>query len=506
MVLVQLEAALTESDVEHRSHQLRVAARNARRLQRLADQAIELTRLDAGTLSARTRLIEVVAYLESLVLSFGELAERKGILLEFIASPRSIRCEVDPDQLTTIVTNLLSNALKYTPAGGRIGVAVEARRGAGTDRLLVTVADTGPGVAPEQQELIFERFARGAEADAQHPGGAGIGLALSRELARIHGGTIVVESEPGRGARFIVELPLGHAAADAPAAAPLLLGGDDRPPITDEILHRTTGTGGMDAGGALPERATLLVVEDHADLRELFAAALADEGEVVPVADGSAALEQARELVPDLIVADVRIPGIDGIELCRRLRADERTSHIPLVLVSAHASVDRRVEGLEAGADAFLAKPVDPRELRARVGALLASRRELRERFREQVVIRPSDVTAEPADQLFLEKLVGTVEEEIGSSSFSVGELARELAMSVSQLSRKLSALIGQTPGQFIRTMRLERAATLVAAGAGTLSEIAYTVGFADQAHFSRSFKKHFGQTPSEYRRAAAGD
>lgn len=505
VILGQIDAALLCAADPTTERPLRAAARNARRLVRLADQALELTRLDAGSLAPDRRAVEVVGYLEPLVLSFGELAERKGILLEFIASPRSVIGDLDPNQLTTIVTNLLSNALKYTPAGGRIGVAVEVRSAlhgeTGGDRLLITVADTGPGIAPARQAAIFERFVRGDDADRLHPGGAGIGLALARELARIHEGDISVVSEPDRGARFIVDLPLGQ--ASEAARGQVLFADGARPEITDEILHRTTGVEERSNQPPEPGRPTILVADDHADLREWLVGELSADARVVTAGDGEAALAVARETLPDLVVSDVRMTGLDGFELCRRLRADERTSHIPVVLLSVHSSVDRRVEGSEAGADAFLGKPVDGRELRARVGALLASRRALRERFREQVVIRPSDVSERSVDQRFFEKVMATIEEQIGDSDFSVGELAREMGMSVSQLSRKLTALIDQTPGRVMRAVRLERAAALVAAGAGNLSEIAYRVGFADQAHFSRSFKRHFGVTPSEYRRTA---
>lgn len=508
VVLGQIDAALGEPDAATRERQLRVASRNARRLQRLADQALELTRLDAGGLAADRQTIEVVGFLESLVLSFGELAERKGILLEFIARPRTVVTEVDPHQLTTIVTNLLSNALKYTPGGGRIGVAVEVRAAApeqaSGDRLWVTVADTGPGIAPDRHEEIFRPFVRGAEADRLDPAGAGIGLALARELARIHAGTIRVEGEPGRGTRFIVDLPLGARGALA-TAEPLLPTDGGRPPITEEILHRTTGVGDIDAGGATSSGPVILVADDHADLRDWMAQELGALARVETVGDGAGALVRAGEVLPDLIVADVRMPGLDGRALCRRLRSDERTSHIPVVLLSAAATTDDRVAASEAGADGFLAKPVEGRELLAMVSALLATRQTLRERFRTQVVLKPSEISPRSVDQLFLEKVTTTIEEHFDDSDFSVGELASEMAMSVSQLSRKLAALIDQTPGQLMRAMRLERAATLVAAGAGNLSEIAYLVGFADQAHFSRSFKKYFGVTPSEYRRAEQG-
>jgi CheY-like chemotaxis protein len=510
LILGQIDAALVEKDPDQRAHRLRVAARQARRLQRLADQALQLTQLGGGTLPSHPAELDVVPYLESLVMSFEELAERSGIRLEFIARPRSLRAALDRDHLTTIVSNLVSNALKYTPADGRVGVAVEARAAeedpAGRGRLSITVADSGPGIPPEQHAAIFEPFVRGEEADRRHPGGAGIGLALVSELARLDGGRVSLQSAPGRGARFVVELPI-----DVPpdlevarSARPPLVTGGDRPAITAEILYRTTDSGEDGPTEPSDARPTLLVVDDSADLRDWIARELDPVGAVIQAADGAEALERAGELLPDLVVTDARMRDLDGFELCRRLQSDERTSHIPIVMLTVMTSVERRLEGIEAGADAYLEKPVDGRELRARVTGLLAKRDTLRERFRARVVVKPSEVSARPVDQLFFEKVMSTIEARMGEADFSVSELADEMAMSTSQLTRKLRALIDQAPGQLIRSVRLQRAADLVAAGAGNISTIAYRVGFSDQAHFTRTFKRHMGMTPSEYRRDSA--
>lgn len=498
VVLGQIEAAQVEEDAAAHAHALRVAARNARRIERLAEQALQLTRLDAGTLEPRPRDVDVVPYLESLVLSFEELAERKGVLLEFFGRPRSIPSRFDTDHLTTIVSNLVSNALKYTPAEGRVGVAVEALPGDEGGVLRLVVADTGPGIERERQPRIFDRFARGPEEDRLHPSGAGIGLALVRELARINGGDAEVESEPGRGARFVVTLP--HAGPVAEPTGSNLTELEDRLEITEEILYRTTAERSPPAPSS--DRPTILVADDSADLREWLGTELQEIGDVIPSADGAVALEVARDSLPDAVVADVRMPGLDGVELCRRLRSDERTSHIPVLLLSVRSTIDRRVEGLEAGADDYLAKPVDPRELRARVAGLMATREALRERFRERVVVRPSEVEAPSVDQEFLDKVVDTIEAELGNGDFSVPDLADAVAMSTSQLTRKLRSLLGQTPAQLIRSLRLHRGADLLAARAGSVGRIAHAVGFADQAHFTRSFKREFGVTPTAYRRS----
>ena len=504
LVLGQIDAALDEDDQAKRCHELRVAARHARRLQRLADQALELAQLDAGTLHSHPIALDIVPFLESLVMSFEEHAERNGILLEFIARPRSIIYPTDTEQMTTIVSNLLSNAFKFTPSGGRVGVAVEVRTEDDAEDaagiLTITVADTGAGIPVAQLETIFERFQRAEDSATRRVPGAGIGLALASELVRLQGGTIAVRSEVGRGSRFTVNFPVGHVGERS--GQPPLVTGSDRPEITAEVLYRTTGVDGHEPVEATdPDRPTILVAEDNDDLREWLSETLREDAQVIEAPDGESALERARDLMPDLVLSDVRMPGLDGIALCRRLRSDERTSHVPVVLLSVRGGLEQRLEGLEAGADDFLAKPAEARELRTRVRTLIATRRALRERFREQVVVRPSDVSAQSLDQRFFTRVTAAIEERIGDADFSVTELAEEMAMSPSQLTRKLRALVRQSPGQLIRSLRMQRAAALIGAGVGNMAEIAYQVGFSDQAHFSRTFKRCMGRTPLEYRR-----
>jgi CheY-like chemotaxis protein len=316
VVMGQLEAAMEGNDSAAPTRALRVAARNARRIERMVEQTLQLSSLDAGTLEPRLRELDLATYLESVVFSFEELADRKGLLLEYLARPGSIPARLDSDHVTAIVSNLLSNAMKYTPEGGRVGVAVEVLSGGEGDQVRILVTDTGPGISRERQEGIFRRFQRGPEHDEFHPWGAGTGLALVRELAGIQGGDVTLESEEGRGARFTVTLPRIRSGGEA-AVAPLT------------------------------------------------------------AMDGAEALELARSAVPDALVSDVRMPGMDGLEVCRRLRTDERTSHIPVLLLSERSGVEERVRALGGGADDFLPKLVDGRELRARVRQSILSREAL---------------------------------------------------------------------------------------------------------------------------------
>lgn len=498
VVLGHLESAATQDDPVARNRALRTAARNARRIARLTGQAADLTRLEAGALETSLRDVDVAAYLGTLVLSFEELADRKGLMLEYLARPRSIPSRVDPEHLTTIVSNLVSNALGHTPPGGRVGVAVETRDDVEGPVLRIVVSDTGLGIPAHLHEEIFEPFARGP--GREHERRPGIGLALVREVVRLHGGSVTVESDPGRGARFVVKLP--HHGPVVPTGEPLMALGV-RPEITEEILYRTTAE--VHAAETVEGRPTILLASHTEELGRWVAGELEAIGDVSPVQDGSSALRLAQERVPDVVVVEAHPPQVDGLAVCRRFRADERTSHIPVLLLSVRDEVEHRVAALNSGADDVVGLPVDGRELRARIVRLLERRAALREEFRARVSVRTRDAEATSVDQEFLDQVVDAIEGALSDQDYSVAELADAVALSTSQLTRKLRSLLGRTPAQLIRSLRLRRGAELLAARAGSVGRIAYSLGFADQSHFTRCFKREYGLTPTAYRERAAG-
>ena len=495
VILGQVEAASFESDADARRHQLRVAMRNARRLERLSSQALDLTRLQSGSVDKNLQTAELLPFIESLVMSFEELADRNGIHLEFLARRKSIRGRIDTAAVTTILSNLMSNAVKFTPGGGRIGVALDFRA---PDIMHITISDSGIGMSPAQQALIFEPFLLPEEGRGATAGGAGIGLPLAYGLARLHGGDIEVQSEPGRGARFDVRIPIGTDVEDDVIS----FSDTVRPEVTEEILYRSTIY-----APALPSEKLLakaIVIDSNSEFGSWMAESLADIVDVKYLATLDTAIEDIKEAMPELVIADDRADAFDSVALTRSLRADETTSHIPVILISASASSDRRSVAFDAGVDDYLDKPVVARELRSKVASILDRYAALRARFREQVIVPPAEVSARSVDQKFIEKVTSAIDSAIEDNDFSVQELGDAVAMSTSQLTRKLKALIDQTPAQLIRRTRLQRAADLVKANAGQLSEICFQVGFSDQSHFSRSFKKHFGVSPKEYRTQCA--
>ena len=491
--------SVQQGDVERAPYRLEVARRNARRLHRLVDELLELSRMDAGALELHPLPLELNGVLRTAVESFESVAELKDIELSLETSEHPIPLSADPDKLETVLYNLLSNAVKATP-GGRIRVS--AAREGGWAR--IEVEDDGVGIPQEALAHVFERFYRSPGDSGRRSVGSGIGLALVRELVTLHEGEISVDSPKGRGTRFAVRLPVA-VGVDAPAIR-LREGEPPRPawmPAGGPAeLATLDDPQGLVAELSQEDADLVLVVEDSKEMRAYIRACLEDSFRIAEAGSGEEAVELARDAVPDLVVADVVMPGMGGYELVRSLRADPLTSHVPVVMLTAQVEEKSRLEGLEAGADDYLAKPFSRRELHARVTNLLALRSLLRERYATTPVIRPSEVEATPVDRAFLEEVVTTVEEHMGDPDFSVEALAAMMHISSSQLTRKLRALIDQPPGRLIRSLRLQRAAALLEADAGNVGTIAYRVGFSDQAHFSRSFKKHFGVPPSEYRSA----
>jgi signal transduction histidine kinase/DNA-binding response OmpR family regulator len=478
---------------------LRRVRRNARRLQRLIDQLLDLAKLEAGHLQFQPRRGRLAPFVRGVTESFAEHAEREGIDLQFSADEEAsdLALDFDPDKLETVAVNLLSNALKFTPEGGTVRVSVEREDGGAAS---LRVRDTGPGIPAEELPHLFDRFHQAADSTLRQKEGTGIGLAFAKELTELHGGEIDVESEPGFGTEFTVRLPVecesaggrergsaGEGKGERQAEETLAGGEVER----DEVEETT--------GEAATEGATVLVVEDNADVRAYVRDGLGETHEVREAADGREGLEVARAVVPDLVVTDVMMPGMDGYAFCRTLKEDPVLDHIPVVMLTAKAEREHRIEGLEAGADAYLGKPFSRRELQVRVENLLADRRRLRKRFSDEVLVQPSEVDVPSADERFIERAREAVEEHMGDADFDVDAFAEAVGMSRRQLQRKLKAVADQTPSAFVRRIRLGRGAQLLAQDYGTVSEIAYEVGFGSPSYFTKCFRETFGTTPSRY-------
>jgi DNA-binding response OmpR family regulator len=363
------------------------------------------------------------------------------------------------------------------------------------------VRDSGPGIPAGERTRVFDRFHR-VESTASNQPGTGIGLALAKELVGLHGGSISVESEEGFGSTFVVTLPLdrAHLADDQVA-------GDGA--YASSGTHRTIqlpampGTPAGEAPAAEEDVTTVLVVEDNEEVRAYVRQHLAPVYRVLEACDGETGLEMTKRLLPDLVLSDVMMPGMDGYALCRAIKSDPETDFIPVLLLTARAERDDRLAGLREQADDYLTKPFDVRELTTRIENLIAIRRRLRDRFTTGFPIEvpaPNREVADPADAAFLDRVRGAVAAHLAEETFSVEELARTVAHSRGHLHRRLRGLAGESPSDLIRRMRLERAAELLSARAGSVAEVAYSVGFKSVAHFSNAFKERYGVRPSGFK------
>jgi signal transduction histidine kinase/CheY-like chemotaxis protein len=402
--------------------------RNGRRLLRLINQLLDLARLEAGRMSLQARPENIVSFLKGLTLSFASAAERKRIALRFAAQEESIIVYCDRDKLEKIVSNLLSNALKFTPEGG--GVTVAVGRGSSSERqalsatsatanfVEISVTDTGPGIPDDQIDKIFDRFYQVDASQTRAHEGTGIGLALTKELVELQHGEIVVRSEGGRGATFVVRLPLGR---EHLKAEELVETGSSEQlsVVSDQTSGKLQMASGMDSDFPSIQQSTtpsiqeppsndetiVLIVEDNRDVCAYIRQYLEPAFKIVEAHDGVEGVNLALQIIPDLIISDVMMPKRDGNALCRRLKTDEKTSHIPIILLTAKADRKSKVYGLETGADDYLIKPFDSKELLARVHNLIKLRRQLRERFSREVVLKPSEIAITPMDEVFLKKV-----------------------------------------------------------------------------------------------------
>ncbi|MCG3156451.1 MAG: Sensor histidine kinase RcsC [bacterium] len=520
--------------------------RNGRRLLRLINQLLDLARLEAGSMSLQARPENIVSFLKGLVLSFVSAAERKRIALSISAEEENLIVYFDRDKLEKIVSNLLSNALKFSGEGGKVEVVVSSpqnntplnppsrgdlsnvassqrdhntipplrgARGVFSRLVQISVSDTGPGIPNGQLDKIFDRFYQIDASHTREHEGTGIGLALTKELVELHHGEIVVQSEVGQGTTFIVRLPFGKE-----HLRPEEIADSDQLSVISEQFVRVEDRGLKiedqvssieKPGSSIQQRATsdqqqadetiVLVVEDNADVRTYIRQYLEPEFKVIEAVDGLDGVKQALELIPDLIITDVMMPKRDGNELCRMLKTDEKTSHVPIIMLTAKADSESKVQGLETGADDYLIKPFESKELLARVHNLISQRRQLRERFSREIVLKPQDIAITSRDEVFLNKVKASIERHMSDENFEVESLSHEVGMSRVHLHRKLKALTNQSASQFLRSLRLLRAVELLRQNAGTVAEIAYEVGFGSQAYFTKCFHEQFGCAPKEY-------
>jgi len=464
--------------------------KQGRQLLNLVSQLLDLSRVDAGAVAFQPKIGNLEPFIRQIVASFMPLAERKGISLEFHASAAEVPASFDAEKLKQVIDNVLSNAFKYTEQAGKVHVSL----GSSNTTANILIRDTGQGIAEEELPHIFDRFYQGSSAAAPGIDSSGIGLALAKELIELHEGTISVESTPGFGSSFNIQLPLEKGAAEevhvpSEEASVIYPVDPDQEELSEEGEDQRT-----------EDKPLVLLVDDNAEVRMFVRRCLEGQFRVSEVESGEVALLQLERETPDLMLCDIMMAGMNGFELCRIVKEDARYKHIPIILLTARASAESMEEGLRAGADDYVIKPFSANHLRLRIQNAIASRGVLREKYSRELVVKPANVSIQSADESFLRRAMEVVEEFMGQSTFGVDTLAAELGLSRRQLQRKLRDVSDISPSEFIRNMRLERAAQLLESDMGTVSEIAYKVGFRKPSHFSELFRKKFGKSPTEYR------
>ena len=455
--------------------------RNGEKLTTLVDQLLDVSRLEMGQLNLNTAVGDLVAFTSQIAEGFALWANQENRHFRWELPKQRILMPFDRDKLEKVLQNLLSNAFKFTPLKGKVLLRLTANR----EQVLFTVKDTGPGIPRDQQAKVFDRFFQ-----ARHGEGWGIGLSLAKDLVTLMGGEIELVSDPGFGSTFMVALVRPEVeVVDAETQGCDVYSS----PQLSSLPQSNTGQA-LESGLPL-----VFLAEHHEDQRRYLAQALGEDFRMQSFADGHELLEALRQQPPQVVVSDVALPRLDGLQLCTRIKGDAATNHIPVILLTLRDGAEDRIQGLEAGADDYLVKPVSVSELTARIHNLIRQRARLEDKYAQTRQLSLAGQELSLQEDSFLERVIAALAANLGNSQFGVYELARELGLSRRQLLRKIKQVTGGGPGDLMRSYRLEQASKLLREGKVNVSQVAYAVGFRNAAHFSTLFRETFGQTPSDY-------
>lgn len=498
-----VEMLLEEESIKGRSRELlTMVKRNASALQQLVTSILDFRKIQEGKMKLSLSSFDIVEAMKQWVDDFRLVADRKNIQLHLDVEGFTGKQEIiaDKEKVARIVFNLMSNALKYTPSSGDIFVSI--RKEDSQEALRIDVRDTGKGIADDEKSLVFDRFfqAKGAAS------GTGIGLALVKSFAELHHGEARVESENGKGADFIITLPLSQEGEPESMS-------DDEKGSADENIMQYIDDGDKRQGKVQQlvsdntDRPTILIIDDNNDIRQYERTFLQDDYFVLEAADGKEGLEVAVKEVPDLVICDVMMPVMDGLEFTKRLKSNTATSHIPVIMLTAKNLDEQRAEGYEYGVDSYITKPFHSKVLLSRIENLLKQRQMLMNLYRdnkqsdEQMI---DQSLMEDCDKQFMKRLHGIIHENLSDSEYSVEDLGREIGLSRVQLYRKVKAMTGCSVVDLLRKARLAKAKRLLEGRGMSVSEVAYHVGFTSPSYFAKCFKNEYGILPGEVGQAGA--
>lgn len=469
-------------------HDLQLMRRNTQRLLQLVNQLLDFRKIDVGKMAVRATEGNLVSFLREIMDVFEKTAHKRSITFRFLPAEPVISLWFDGDILDKVFFNLLSNAFKYTPDGGQIKVSVQ--RGP-ADTVRVSVEDTGQGIAEADQPHILEWFYQGSHSPANS---SGLGLALAEGLTRLHEGKLTFRSQIGHGSTFEVTLPLAKPAAFLDAKS------NGIPTVPLAFLPDDEFSDAAELTPSSRSDATALIIEDHEEVRNFLVQKLQPHFQVSTATDGAAGLRLASESIPDVIVCDINLPELSGLEVATALKGDWRTSHIPLVLLTARDTPEQQLAGVQAGADLYLTKPFNPAFLLESLRTLLRNRDQQREHFRRELSVDTATVAPQRVDQKFLADLTAIIEANLDRSSLSVDDIARSLGVSQMQLYRKVKALLGTGVIDYIQSLRLTKARLLLLQEGSAIAQVAYQTGFSSPSYFATLFKSKYQVSPSEYR------
>ena len=513
LIIEPLNKLLADKKSKEYANTFNLMKQNADQLFRLINQLMDLSKLESGGIKVQLIEKDVVGFIKGLISNFQSLADEEDIGLKFQSGEKTYLASFDTDKFERIVFNLLSNALKFTSAGGfvYINLSFSKKKARGnleqSDHIVLVIRDNGIGIPEKDLKHIFDRFYQSESAQKSIRTGTGLGLALVKQLVNFLKGEISIKSVEDEGTEIIVSLPLGKAHLNEGEFIIEKVGEYSSKVFENYVtdvrrvkkqLHGNTSIREVDPDS---EHKILLIVEDNDDLRSFIAENFKDSFSVIQAMNGEIGYQSAIDEIPDIIVSDVVMPEMNGIELCTKIKENEKTSHIPIILLTAKVAVEDKFKGLETGADDYITKPFNIRELSIRINNLIDQRRKLRERFSKEFQLKPKDIIINSVDERFLEKAKNIIEENIANALFSVEDFAGEVGLSTMQLYRKVTALTNLSPNEFIKFTRLTRAKELILKNFGNISEIAYEVGFNNPSYFSECFRTQFGCSPSQLKK-----
>ncbi|WDF56157.1 hybrid sensor histidine kinase/response regulator transcription factor [Mucilaginibacter sp. KACC 22063] len=489
LIMAPVDKLLSMQTDQNVAKEVNMINRNARRLLVLVNQLLDFRKMEEQELKLNLAEGDVIAFIRETVDSFKDLSERKDIQLVFNSHTPAYFTNFDSDKLERIIFNLLSNAFKFTHAGGKISVAilVPPQSTASEDYLFeIVVSDTGIGIPEDGQQKIFERFYQHSNTNEILNQGTGIGLSITKEFVELHGGQINLQSEPGKGTQIHLLFPFKP-------LADIISDSDD------DLLNESDGGERLSDEAADHDKETVLLVEDNDDFRFYLKEALKNQYRILEAANGKEGWQKALSCHPDLIVTDISMPHMNGIDLCKKLKGDKRTSFIPVILLTALTGEQDQLRGLETGANDYLNKPFNFSVLSAKVANLIKLNQHLKTAFSKQIQIIQPEVQIESAEEKLLTKVAQFVDEKLNDPEFSIEELSKYMAMSRSSLYNKIFELTGLPPMEYVRSIKLKKAAVLLAKSQYTIREIAFMTGFGTPSYFSKLFKAKYNMSPSEY-------